>query len=62
MSVATLPSEWRIFECPECGDVEDIDIAEMLVVTVYPCKCCGTPLEMIDEVDADAEIVENGSR
>ncbi len=53
MSAATLPSEWRTFERPECGDVEDIDIIEMSVVTVYPCKGCGATLEMIDESDAE---------
>ena len=40
--------DWRTFECPDCGDVEDIDIADATGVTVYPCKVCGAPLELID--------------
>ncbi len=39
---------WQTFECPECGDVEDIDTEEMTSVTVYPCNRCGVPLELID--------------
>jgi hypothetical protein len=34
----------------ECGDIEDIDVSEMTAVTIYPCKCCGYPLECIDGV------------
>ena len=44
--LSAIEPKWVTFECPECGDVEEIDVAEMRPgVTVYPCKICGEPLE-----------------
>ncbi len=39
-------SKWETFECPECGDVEDIDTAEG--DGPYPCACGCANLESID--------------
>ena len=42
--------EWMTFECPECGDVEDIDVVDAIPgVTIYPCKVCGETLKLVEE-------------
>lgn len=37
--------DWQTFECPECGHVEDIDIAALMPNLTVACEVCGEPLE-----------------
>lgn len=46
---------WTTFECPNCGEVEDIDMA---ATTKFKCQRCGADMDMIDGTETITEKLE----
>lgn len=42
-------ADWHMFECEECGEVEEIDLLFNPSLTEFHCTGCGSVMVRIDE-------------